>query len=380
MKRLLTFLGAMFIMAGSMAWAQEVNSSATAYGSSSGEDGIGADGADWIPSISLDSRFSYNRIVSGDSAGLGGDGFWLNIDGKIGKHFSYSLSQRLDMAHGEDPSVFENTDWLNLTYEVDGFSFTAGKDVLMVGSFEYDAYDIDSYFDMNSMFYNSFACYQWGVKTMWTNPSETSSFAFQVTNSPFAFAPREENMHAYNLGWYGAWDSYESIWTFNMLEYAPGSFVKMLSLGNMFYIGDFSLMVDYIMRGDKVKNMFDDVTLNIMPSVNLGESVRLFAKFGWERMGSELPYDIWGEYLSVEDQMAANDENTAVLPAYIVPSEDYIFYGAGVEYFPLKENKSIRLHAAWTSNNYTKRHALNIGLTWKFDLVNAVEHITRRVK
>jgi hypothetical protein len=165
-----------------------------------------------------------------------------------------------------------------------------------------------------------------------------------------------------------------------MLEYAPGSFVKMLALGNMFYIGDFSLMVDYIMRGDKVKNMFDDVTLNIMPSVNLGESVRLFAKFGWERMGAELPYDIWGEYLSVEDQIAASEENTAVLPAYIVPGEDYIFYGAGVEYFPLKENKSIRLHAAWTSNNYTKRHALNIGLTWKFDLVNAVEHITRRVK
>ena len=380
MKKLFTFLGAILVMAGSALRAQEVYSSAPLQTSASCEDATLEDGEDWIPEISLDSRFSYDRVIGGDLAGFGGDGFYLNIDGKISKHFSYSLCQKLFSQHGEDDSVFDNTDWLTLSYDIGQFTFTAGKDVLMVGSFEYDAYDIDSYFDMNSMFYNSFACYQWGVKTMWTNPSETSSFAFQVTNSPFAFAPREENMHAYNLGWYGAWDSYESIWTFNMLEYAPGSFVKMLALGNMFYIGDFSLMVDYIMRGDKVKNMFDDVTLNIMPSVNLGESVRLFAKFGWERMGSELPYDIWGEYLSVEDQMAANEENTAVLPAYIVPGEDYIFYGAGVEYFPLKENKSIRLHAAWTSNNYTKRHALNIGLTWKFDLVNAVEHITRRVK
>ena len=127
MKRLLTFLGAMFIMAGSTAWAQEVNSSATAYGSSSGEDVT--DGVDWVPSISLDSRFSYDRIVSGNSAGFGGDGFWLNIDGKISKHFSYSLSHRLFAAHGEDDSVFDNTDWLNLTYEVGDFSFTAGKDV-----------------------------------------------------------------------------------------------------------------------------------------------------------------------------------------------------------------------------------------------------------
>lgn len=380
MKRLLTFLGAMFIVAGSTAWAQEVNSSATAYESSSGEDVTDVDGVDWIPSISLDSRFSYDRIVSGHSAGFGGDGFYLNIDGKISKHFSYSLSQRLFAAHGEDDSVFDNTDWLNLTYEVGGFSLTAGKDILMVGSYEYDAYDIDSYFDMNSMFWNSFACYQWGAKAMWTNPSETTSFAFQVTNSPFVYAPREENMYSYNLGWYGAWDSYESIWTFNMLEYAPGSFVKMIALGNNFYAGDFTLGVDLMMRDEEFGDIFDDMTLNIMPSYNIGESVRLFGKFGWERIADAQPYDFWGEYLEVEDQIAANDENTALMPAYLIPGEDYLYYGAGIEYFPLKENKSIRLHAVWSSNNYTNRHALNVGLTWKFDVVKAIRHIARKAR
>ena len=380
MKRLLTFLGAMFIMAGSTVWAQEVNSSATTYESSSWEDATIVEEDDFIPAISLDSRFGYDRVVSGGPAGFGGDGIYLNIDGKISKHFTYSLCQRLFAAHGEDASVFDNTDWLTLTYDIGGFSFTAGKDILMVGSYEYDAYDIDSYFDMNSMFYNSFACYQWGGKVMWTNPSESTSFVFQVTNSPFVYAPREENMYSYNLGWYGAWDSYESIWTFNMMEYAPGTYVKMLALGNTFYAGNFSLGVDFMMRGDKVKYFFDDTTLNIMPSYNIGESVRLFGKFGWEHTAEIPSYDFWGEYIDLEEQIAANEENEALMPAYLIPGEDYLYYGAGIEYFPLKEDKSVRLHAVWSSNNYTKRHAFNVGLTWKFDVTKAISNIARKVK
>ena len=380
MKRHLTFLGAILIMAGSTVWAQEVNSSASTYGSSSGEDvTVVEEENDFIPAISLDSRFSYNR-VSGGSAGFGGDGFYLNIDGKISKHFSYSLSQRLFSAHGEDDSIFDNTDWLTLTYDIGGFSFTGGKDNLMVGSFEYDAYDIDSYFDINSMFYNSFACYQWGAKAMWTNKSETTSFAFQITNSPFAYAPREENMYSYNLGWYGSWDSYESIWTVNLLEYAPGNFVKMAALGNAFYVGDFTLGVDYIMRGAKIKDMFNDITLNVMPSYNIGESLRLFGKFGWEQTKEPIDYDFWGEYLDTEEMEEINEESGDVLPAFLIPGQDYIYYGAGIEYFPLKENKSVRLHAVWSSNNYTKRHVFNVGLTWKFDVVKAVKNIAHKVK
>ena len=377
MKRLLTFLGTIFIMAGSTVWAQEVNSSATAYGSSSGEDVSANEIVDYTPSISLDSRFGYGGIVSGGAAGFGGDGLYLNVDGKISKHFSYSLCQKLFSQHGEDDSVFDNTDWLTLSYDIGQFTFTAGKDVLMVGSFEYDAYDIDSYFDMNSMFYNSFSCYQWGAKAMWTNRSETTSLAFQITNSPFSYAPKEENIYSYNLGWYGYWNSYESIWTCNFMEYAPGQFAKMIALGNTFHIGDLSLGVDCIMHSDDFSSA-TNTTINFMPSYEFGDKFRLFGKVGWERVGENLPYDFWGEYLSSEDMILANEENIYTLPAFLVSGKDYWFYGAGLEYFPLKENKSIRLHAAWASNNYTNRHSINIGLTWKFDVVGAVKHIVGR--
>ena len=65
---------------------------------------------------------------------------------------------------------------------------------------------------------------------------------------------------------------------------------------------------------------------------------------------------------------------------YITGGKEYIYYGLGLEYFPLKENKSIRLHAAWASNNYTNRHFFNVGLTWKFDVVGAVRFLARKAK
>ena len=379
MKRLFTFLGTMVFVVGS-AIAQEVNSSVPLSEPSFGEDGNAQQVVDYTPSISIDSRFGYDRVVSGGPAGFGGDGLYLNIDGKISKNLSYSLCQRFFSSQGDDDSAFDNTDWLTLSYEVGSFSFTAGKDVVMVGSFEYDAYDIDSYFDMNSMFYNTFGCYQWGVKAAWT-PSEERSIALQVTNSPFSFYPREDNLYAYNLAWSDGWDCYSSLWSVNMFEYEHGKFVKCIALGNMFYIGNLSLGLDCIALDANLKDRVDDqLTINFMPSYEFGNKFRLFGKLGWERVGEDLPYDFTGEYLSAEDMALANEENIYTLPAFLVAGQDYWFYGAGFEYFPIKDNDSVRLHAVWASNNFTNRHSINVGLTWKFDVVGAIKHVVNRRK
>jgi hypothetical protein len=360
--------------------AQEVNSSVPLSEPSFGEDGNAQQVVDYTPLISIDSRFGYDRVVSGGPAGFGGDGLYLNIDGKISKNLSYSLCQRFFSSQGDDDSAFDNTDWLTLSYEVGSFSFTAGKDVVMVGSFEYDAYDIDSYFDMNSMFYNTFGCYQWGVKAAWT-PSEERSIALQVTNSPFSFYPREDNLYAYNLAWSDGWDCYSSLWSVNMFEYEHGKFVKCIALGNMFYIGNLSLGLDCIALDANLKDRVDDqLTINFMPSYEFGNKFRLFGKLGWERVGEDLPYDFTGEYLSAEDMALANEENIYTLPAFLVAGQDYWFYGAGLEYFPIKDNDSVRLHAVWASNNFTNRHSINVGLTWKFDVVGAIKHVVNRRK
>ena len=381
MKKLLTFLVAMFVMAGSTISSQEVNSSATlSGGASSAEDVTMENVVNGAPQITLDTRFGYEHHSSGRKGGFGGDGFLLNVDGKIGK-FSYSLNHSLSSPVGDDATIFDATRWLTLSYELGNFTFTAGKDALMVGSFEYDAYELDCYYEMGSMFNYNINSWLWGVSAMWTNNAETTSFAFQAANSPFAFAPKEDNLHAYSLAWYGMWEKYQSIWSVNMMEYESGKFVKMLALGNMFYFGDFELMLDYVARtADLSDGLGKDYTLTVQPAYNFGKSLRLFGRLGVEKTDDDVPYDFLGEYLPVEDKMLANEENECVMPAYIADGKEYIYYGAGLEYFPMKENKNVRLHAVWASNNYTKRNMFNVGLTWKFDVVGAVKFLAGEAK
>ena len=144
---------------GSAVRAQEVDSTAPLQKSSWG-DAKTADMTEYIPDISLDMRGGYRQDFAESAGRFYGDGLYLDINGKISPHFSYSLNQRLASSYYEDNSGFAGTNWLTLTYEVGSFAFTAGKDALLVGSFEYDAYDLDTYYNMNSSFYNEFDCWQ----------------------------------------------------------------------------------------------------------------------------------------------------------------------------------------------------------------------------
>ena len=210
-----------------------------------------------------------------------------------------------------------------------------------------------------------------GVKVAWM-PSDEGLIALQITNSPFSLYPREDNLYAYNLAWSDSWNWYSSIWSVNMFEYQPGKYVKCIALGNMFYIGNFSLGLDCIALDTNLKDKVDDqLTINFMPSYEF-EKVRIFGKLGWEQCTGELPYDLWGEYLTTEDMIATNDETLTTLPAFLIPGEDYWYYGAGVEYYPVE---SVRLHAVWASNNYTSHHTINIGATWRFNITNAIKRI-----
>mgnify|MGYP003312566290 CR=1 FL=1 len=96
---------------------------------------------DYMPDISLDTRFGYNQFFTDGGGRFMGDGLYLDINGYISPHFSYSFNHRIASTYYEDNAGFEGTNWLTLTYETDNFAFTAGKDALLMGSFEYDAYN-----------------------------------------------------------------------------------------------------------------------------------------------------------------------------------------------------------------------------------------------
>ena len=147
MKKLLLLVGVALFATGSLAGAQEVRSEL----------------ADYIPDISLDMRGSYRIDSEYKSGRFTGDDLYLDINGYISPNFSYSFNHRIASTYYGEASGFDATNWLTLTYETDNFAITAGKDALLMGSFEYDAYDLDAYFEMNSPFYNAFDCWQWGA-------------------------------------------------------------------------------------------------------------------------------------------------------------------------------------------------------------------------
>ena len=128
--------------------AQEVDSIAPLQKSSWG-DAKKSEIVDYIPDISLDMKGGYSHEFTEGVGAFFGDGLYLDINGYISPNFSYSLNHRIASTYYEDNSGFNGTNWLTLTYETGDFAFTAGKDGLLFGSFEYDAYDLDYGHDCN---------------------------------------------------------------------------------------------------------------------------------------------------------------------------------------------------------------------------------------
>ena len=342
MKRFFVFLGVVLATIGSAVRAQEVDSIAPLQMSSWG-DAKTDEVIDYMPDISLDTRFGYNHNFTDGSGRILGDGLYLDINGYISPHFSYSLNQRLASTYYEDNTGFNGTNWLTLTYEVGDFAFTAGKDAIFVGSFEYDAYDLDSYYDMNSTFYNEFDCWQWGLSAAWY-PGECNSIILQAAESPFR--TEDVNLFSYALGWRCESRFYESYWTVNMWEHERGKYVKALNIANRINLGCFSCDIEYMTRAADLKYSFvNDFTAIVAPSVEIGSWCRLFAKCGYERVREEAMFEDFGTNL---------------------------FYGGGVELFPVRDSRNVRFHAAWSSNEFYG-DILNVGLTWKMDVTGFLD-------
>ena len=360
MRKLSVFLGVVLWTIGSAVSAQEVDSMAPMQKSSWG-DASESEITDYIPDISLDTRFGYSYDFAEKTGRFGGNGLFLDINGKISPHLYYSLNHRLANFEGMDEPGFGNTNWLTLTYENDYFYVTAGKEDIKVGSFEYDAYDLDCYWEMNSQFWNNVSPWQWGVSAGWY-PAEGQTLLAQACNSPFSTIELG-NLFAYALAWRGEWDFYESYWSANLWQYGKGRYVKALNLGNRFHFGDFSFDLEYSTRCTDLKKAFiSDFNLIFAPSYEW-EWGRAFAKVGWERVSGctyICPFE------DMEDYAFAGNN---------------LFYGAGAEFFPLKSDKNVRLHAIWASNSHlTAGHYINIGLTWKFDLTGAGKKLLTLVR
>ncbi len=339
--------------------------------------------------LGVETRFDYlNQALDGEQL-YGASGFKvryfnLRMDGQITPKFTYSWRQRFNNINSAADFV-NNTDWLHLTYKPNqNWAISAGKQVVMIGGWEYDRAPIDVYYC--SEYWNNVNCFQLGASVAFTTNKGDDTITFQVCQSPYdkmamnyAENPDPEgdpiklgDLYAYNLYWMGSHGFYTALHSLNFSEYERGKFDVYVVLGNQFKFGDATIQLDLMNRGVSAKELLFE-NFSIMGEVDylIAKRVNIFAKATYDKVGANYPTVI-------------DDEGDYVGGLFLCPGTEMTRVGGGVEYYPLggRGNRDIRLHAAYcynignnTNTNGTafdKGSFLTVGLTWKIDVIEGI--------
>lgn len=320
-------------------------------------------------SLRVEGRVDYLRQwLDGDQqpAESGFKGRYLNLllEGRISSKFDFSYRQRLNRAH-KDEGFFDATDWIWLQYRpTERWSISAGKQVVLVGGWEYDRSPIDLYFC--SEFWNNFACYQMGASVSYHAPAGHHSLTLQACQSPFDTP--ETDLYAFNFLWNVSKGCYHGLHSLNASQYADGKYVWYLALGNRFTWGDACLQVDWMNRHAGDNDLLSNFSLMGEFSYLVADRVNLFAKVTYDRCASDF---------------------TPGADLTLWPGSELTHLGGGVEYYPLggRGDRSVRLHAVyshtWGTNlnpggTLIDGHAcLTVGATWRVDLLKIARKLIR---
>lgn len=320
--------------------------------------GIKSYSQNYVSTLSLQTRADwfgkfYDNDTSTNDSRFEGKYLNLIMKGNISDKLSYSFRQRLNKSNYDNNNLFKNTDFLCLNYNInDKFTLAFGKQVIYIGGFEYDYAPIDVYFYSN--FWENITCYAF-ASTIFYNINKSNTILFQVSNSPFS---QEDfsNLYSYNLAWYGNFSFLKTIYSTNMIEYKKGQYINYIALGNQINIGNFSLDLDLMNRASMNQRnfFFDDYSVIGKLQYNITDKFNCFLKAGQDKNSAQKDIINQDKYYDL----------------CVKPGIDYRFYGFGAEYYPLKNNKDLRLHCfCYSNNNDIKEYNVNFGLTWNMNII-----------
>ena len=337
--------------------------------------------------LGIEARFDYlNQAVDGNHD-IAGSGFKvryfnLRMDGQITSKFSYSWRQRFNRANSLSEFA-QNTDWLTLTYKpIQNLSISAGKQVLMIGGWEYDRAPMDLYFC--SEFWNNVNCYQIGASVAFTTTDGNDTILFQACQSPYDTASTSVDYYAYNLYWSGSHGCFTALYSINFMQYAPGKYDKYIALGNQFKFGDATIQLDYMSRGPKALGVYiENKQVFLTPEDLLFDNYSIMGEFSYliaDRVNvfGKVTYDKIGE--------------SSIAASGLIGGTEIVRLGTGVEYYPLggQGNRDVRLHAAYAYNIGTNSNPVGTalgngsyftaGLTWRIDIMSAAKKFINKVK
>ena len=320
--------------------------------------------------LGFEARFDYQHQslagdVREDLSGINVRYINMRMDGRIGKMFNYSWRQRLSKTYNAK-SFVDNTDWFYLNFQpTKNWGIAAGKQVVMIGGWEYDRAPIDLYFC--SEYWNNVVCYSYGASATYTTNKGNDSISFQVCQSPYDNV--DFDLFAYNLFWSGSHGCFSALYSLNFSEYASGKFNTYVALGNQFKFGDATIQLDLMNRGTSARELlFDNFSIMSEVAYLVADRVNIFAHVTYDKAGPN-----------------------AVSGLFVYPGKEVTRVGGGVEYYPLggKGNRDVRLHAAYAYNFgenggsngvlLHKQGYLTVGLTWKINVISAAKNIVNKV-
>lgn len=284
----------------------------------------------------------------------------IKAQGTITEGLSYTWRQRFSRTP-KDHTFWDQTDILDLTYKTGNFDVGAGKQVVMIGGYEYNRAPIDLM--CPNLFVTNVACYQFGVSGGYQLTSN-DHIGLQVSQSLFATS-EDRNLYAFNLMWTGSHEitddiQFETLYSVNEMEYQKGKWCNYVALGNKFRLFDqFSILLDAMVRTYPENKLFKNNTFMLEGSWDVNPAWRVTAKCSYDcNLGVNMT--------TKTDVRRGTELGIA---------------GAVVEWMPLRKKRhSLRLHAAgfysFGKNTETadlmQKNTLyaSLGLTWHMNLFN----------
>lgn len=221
-------------------------------------------------------------------------------------------------------------------YTVGDFTFSLGKDVIKSGGFEYVDWDWDAHYPLQSKLWSTLACYQWGGSVTWS-PLESTSFALQMTTSPFGERPFKSGLYSYSFQWSGMYGPVALLWSASALQTPNKRFDYLFSLGQRVYFSeDLYLTFDW-------NNSFGVFETRVLK----GRTYKGSLDFSFnEKMeiGGHITYSKSTE----------------------LPDTDYLATGINFHYNPID---NLRLHAVAAYNATFDSIVFNVGARWYWQII-----------
>ena len=331
-----------------------------------------------INKLSLEVRTDFDHYnwegTSDQKSGFYGRYLNFNISGDISDNLFYQYRQRLNLKNLQTfNDFFDGTDYMILGWKVtDNFTLTVGKEVIAMGGIEYDLAPINVYF--HTQMWDNFSCYQFGFNAQFTTRDKKNEFTIQMTNSPFG-GRQISGLYNYSLHWRANYKHFGPVCSINFYEYANNKFINYIALGTSFTFGPIEGYANWTNRATtEQKNFFfDDMTIDGRIGVNMVQNkLNVYVKAG---------YDI-----NKAQDYKNNIITDKIYDLCILPGTEVLFYGAGAEFYPVKDSRNIRIHTFFAVNDARSTMDLasgllvpnpskvtyqaNVGITWRMNFIN----------